>query len=260
MYIVPDDGTSFLATHTTCLEPMDLSSIDTNMVDRAHLKKIERVNPKIDNSFHRVKHTFRRVGRIIPGKDALVYWNKSLRGRIAKGYTTIDIKNAHPTILQQVVAQQGISIPFLTEYVNNRGDILNRVSAIATCSLEESKQIMIKVLTGWKPLNVLLKDSFIRGFREDRRRIRKLLCRYNPGVNSHSVIGMYCQHMERLCMNIIIESLVSMHIIPCNGDEIECVMCYDGVMVPNPVSEYDIHTLEKNIHTGLGINIELIQS
>jgi len=74
-----------------------------------------------------------------------------LRGLICNDiYDDIDIINCHPSILIQLFNKYNIDSPNLIKYINNRTEILNKVSNEEGCIETEAKQKILSIIYGSK--------------------------------------------------------------------------------------------------------------
>jgi hypothetical protein len=81
---------------------------------------------------------------------------RELRQTLAKRrYTDIDIKNAHPTMLYNIMDKNGYKTDRLKSYVENRQTWFDEITRVYECNEEAAKNLMIRYLygggfAGWK--------------------------------------------------------------------------------------------------------------
>lgn len=76
---------------------------------------------------------------------------RKIRHTICKGlYIDLDFKNCHPVILKQLCEKYKIPCNYLSIYVNNRNEILMKISNAINVSINDAKFIFLKALNGNK--------------------------------------------------------------------------------------------------------------
>lgn len=155
---------------------------------------------------------------------------KSLRGFIASHTTDVDMKNAHPTILEYICHKHEILCPQLEFYNNHRDQILHRYD-----DREKAKRQFLMSVNDDKPFKT--KDKFLQRFDAEMKMLQKTI----TGLEEYAQIRASVPASKRtnwngsainriLCMyeNQILQVAVS----TVNRRSIEiCTPMFDGFMV-----------------------------
>ena len=161
---------------------------------REHLKRIAG-NYEHSSESVKVRYQFSNggiseFGRVYPIKGASageLQWE--LRCYCLEGlWTALDIKNAHPTILCQVLHQNGLSFPKLKEYCDNRDEKMLEVKNHYQVDRYVAKNLFIRLLylgkfENWAKDNKIAntkKTQFIKGFSDEMNTIASLIVDKNP--------------------------------------------------------------------------------
>ncbi len=157
---------------------------------------------------------------------------KNFRGFLMEQHTTdIDMKNAHPTILEWLCKKNGILCPNLAYYNSNRDDILNVFD-----DRDTAKEIFLKSVNDDK-LNKKEKNGFFKDFDKEMKYIQKELLDLPEyeyvklSVPEHKAYNFYGSAINRLLCkyeNNILQSVIS--VINKHNIEISALM-FDGLMV-----------------------------
>ena len=89
-------------------------------------------------------------GRLYSG-SSIQSLPKAIRGFVASDTTDVDMKNAHPTLLQYICNLHSISCPQLEYYNNHRDEILKTFP-----DADEAKKLFLKSVNDCKPLSSLV--------------------------------------------------------------------------------------------------------
>ena len=97
-------------------------------------------------------------------------------------YDDLDIKNAHPTILQHMCRTRKIPTPRLSQYIEDRATILDAVAARGRCTTEAAKECILSLLNGGEAAYKKLahRTGWIKGFRAEMTQIHLQLCADHP--------------------------------------------------------------------------------
>jgi phage/plasmid-associated DNA primase len=200
---------------------------------------------------------------------------REIRHAIAqKYYVDIDIVNAHPVILQHKCKELKFKCPMLTEYIENRDKLLLLVIIDgAVADRDTSKKVYLSIMNGGtadfkkveKPSQHLLDfknemGSLHKKFAENDSVAYKLLKkkRISEGKTFNHK-GSFINHL--LCD---FENQILMTMFKAFGSPINCVLCFDGIMVLKKdqcgkTIKYNLDKCSKLIKKKLKINIELKQ-
>lgn len=170
-------------------------------------------------------------GRLFCGNSAQGL-PKAFRGFLFGNSTTdIDMKNAHPTLLEYLCRKNNIDCPYLSDYNARRDEILDRYS-----DRDCAKEMFLKAVNDDK-INRKEKDAFFKAFDKEMKDIQKQLLDHpyytyvKESVPSHKLYNFYGSAINRLlCIteNNVLQSVIS--VINQRGIEIALLM-FDGLMV-----------------------------
>ena len=105
------------------------------------------------------------LGRRFPNFDSLSKLWHVLRNTLTDNiYYDVDMVNAQPVILSQILKKNNLLCPLLEKYINERDDIFKNVSLVFGCSRDTVKQLFISMMNGggiesWIKENKLSIDS-----------------------------------------------------------------------------------------------------
>lgn len=216
-----------------------------------------------------------KVGRVIPTPftSNSVMWRKIRHFLCSENYIDIDIVNCHPVILNQLCLNNGLSCDNLSNYVNNRDDIIKDVMQLYNMSKDDVKVLFIKIINGgslsyyMKKLNLTKKCSFLIEFEKELSKIRKNIKMSNSEFiknlpkdkrnNENSIIAYYLQEYECRMLEIVYKYLNENGFIVDNF----CSLCYDGLLVlKNKKLNENICDvllqLNKEVKKSLGFDVE----
>ena len=111
-------------------------------------------------------------GRLF-GVNSIQNLSSSIRGFLFGGETTdIDMKNAHPHILEWICRTRDIRCPNLTEYVNNRDGIISKLKMVG---IADPKFEILKMLNTEKPTRINNDcENILKNLRDEIKTIRVL--------------------------------------------------------------------------------------
>lgn len=222
-------------------------------------------------------------GRVFPNKSlGLTSFQKKIRNTLIKGkYIDLDLSNAHPMILYNICKKNDIPCPIITEYINNRENILIDVMKYYNIDRDIAKKLFLR-LTFFGTHNGFLKElkintntqplTFITDFINELKHVAELFKnenkalydtarRQNPKNSLGSFFSMYLQEYETQIMSSVIEWLndkTDVTTYKCKNK----VLTYefDGVkLLKENVDKYGIEKLKKDmekvIFDELGFNM-----
>ena len=168
-------------------------------------------------------------GRVyVKGGLGLQSLRKEIRHTLTQGiYIDIDIENAHPTILSQILTSNDNPFKYLTRYVLNREKYLTAVQDEYNVDRETAKSLFLRMLYGgtfdsWaqyyniKPTR-LIKD--VCKLQEEIKLISSLIVANNPlikkelekgkneNIKNSSVLSLYLQEIENQILEEILFTL-----------------------------------------------------
>jgi hypothetical protein len=230
-----------------------------------HLKKICKEKKEIIHTTYKFSKSLKTYGRLFAQNSSLQGLPREIRNTIAYDfYYDIDMKNAHPTILNQYCKINGIRSNILEQYVNNRDEIIKKFILNTNISQDEAKHIFLSILNGGLPK---IENDFIKDFIDEIKLIHKQVCLLNP--EEFKKIKLRKEYNpEGTMMNIILCKLE--HLILINavkffrekGYNVD-VLIFDGFMLrkekdkelnDNILKELNIYIKEKTNY-----NIEFVE-
>ena len=143
-----------------------------------HLKKMCKDKIEIVHTTYKFSKGLKTYGRLFAQNSSLQGLPREIRNTIAFGlYYDIDMKNAHPTLLNQYCRMNGIRCDILEQYVKNREDILDKITSTTEISRDEAKHNFLSILNGGLPK---FQNDFMKQFMEEIKLIHKQVCLLNP--------------------------------------------------------------------------------
>lgn len=172
--------------------------------------------------------------------------------------TDIDMKNAHPTILQYLCKLHNIKCPNLTDYNKNRDRYLIEYG-------KDFKTEFLKCVNDDKP-NKKMKDIFCKDFDKECKRIQQSLCILDdykhivetvPDTRTYNWYGSAINRILCVFENKILQEIIS--VINKKNIEIAALM-FDGLMVYGNFYEHnqllvDIETHINQVFDGLNMKL-----
>lgn len=115
-------------------------------------KIIANYNKVLKVKYHKSKKYETKIGRwFCDGGVGIQSLPRKIRHTICKGlYIDLDFKNAHPVILKTLCDKNNIDCPYLTNYINNRDELLAKWSSDLGMKPNEAKQAFLEMLNGNK--------------------------------------------------------------------------------------------------------------
>jgi hypothetical protein len=233
------------------------------------------VNSVNDN---KIKVNYKRelYGRSLPVKSyGLHAFRKEIRYSITENnYTDIDINNAHPVILEQILLYNNIKCDELSLYINNRDGYLKLVMDKYNVNRDTSKTLFLSILYGGSYIKWVNNNNFshlglideVVKFHESISNIMDIIVannvelsnwiiekKKNKNLNKASVMSYYLQDKECLILEqLYLYCVEKKHIVDNN-----CVLCCDGIMIPKKnYNENILNEFTKLIRNKFNINLE----
>ena len=165
-------------------------------------------------------------------------------------YIDIDVVNCHPVILHQILIHNKIECKYLTKYIENRNDYLNKVMETYNLNKDKAKILFISLLYGGS-YNKWLKENNsdiiieeIQLFNEELWKIGDIICDNNKELNTwvlnkhkddkikkfnynSSTVSYYLQEKEVQILEALYLLCIDKGYIINNN----CVLCADGIML-----------------------------
>ena len=196
------------------------------------MKKFCEINIKAKGEVRRLyayteKTPIEVGGRLYCG-NSIQGLSRKIRGFLCKGTTDIDMKNAHPTIIQWLCKLHGIATPMLNFYVEHRDEVCERFG-------ENGKMVFLCALNDER-LNKKIKDEFFKKFDKECKIIQKAITalpEYKHIVDStpnkiYNWTGSAFNRIMCVWENKILQEAITV----LNREHIEmAVLMFDGCMV-----------------------------
>jgi len=198
----------------------------------------------------------------------------SIRGLICDNiYYDIDIKNAHPSFLEQLFNSFDIISPLLSEYNKNREDFLQLIAKDENITRDIAKSIIIATING----NNKMKSKRLKAFSiEIKENLNKLIYEKNnipifneirdDVINNYitnregKIISRILQIIEKNCLDCMIEYFNSLNLIPKINDRYIITPIFDGLQIlKQDIINIDniLNDCENYVKIRCGVEIEL---
>ena len=171
-------------------------------------------------------------------------------------YKDIDIKNAHPIILEHLCNTRNIACKALSKYNSNRDKYLSEIG---------DKKIILSLLNGGNKLykDLKIKPDWLTDLKSEIKNIHKSFAK-NKDFKKHKKdrekLGIDYNH-EASYMNTLLcdyENNILQIIYRCLGSPKNCVLCFDGLMVEKDV-DIDFELLQTSVFDKLGVKVILVE-
>ena len=169
-----------------------------------------------------------------------------IRHTICDGlYIDLDFKNAHPKILEQICAKNKIKCEFLSQYNQNRDNLLSSWSSHLNFTKDEVKTIFLSALNGNATrYNIPDWDKILKEFRSIHKKV-SLLDQYKEiskeveeheksNINAKIVNRILCV-VENDCLQALYDFLDKKGIFNVSIDDHNhkiCALIFDGLQIP----------------------------
>lgn len=177
----------------------------------------------------------------------------------AEYYDDLDMVNAHPVILRHLCMKHTIDCEKLNDYIENRDTHINELIAANGITKDDAKRVFLSLINGGLAEYTALKNptKFINRFKNELTNILDEVCAFYPSElelrkkenptnpKGSTVNAIMCDH-ENNILQYILKFYKDKNIITDN-----CVMCFDGVMIPKHnnteklITECESYILEK---------------
>jgi hypothetical protein len=211
-------------------------------------------------------------GRVFPNRSlGLTSFGKKIRNTLIKGkYVDLDLSNAHPMILYNICKKNDIPCPIITEYINDRENILTDVMKYYKIDRDIAKKLFLrltffgthsgflkelKINTNTKPLTFI--TNFINElkhiadlFKDENKQLYDTARRQNKTNAIGSFFSMYLQEYETRIMSCVIQWLNDKTDVTTYKNCKNKVLTYefDGVkLLKENVDKYGIEKLKKDM-------------
>jgi hypothetical protein len=253
-----------------------LMRIDTRY-NRFEPEKEQMINYLVNSvNDNKIKVNYKReiYGRALPDKShGLHAFRKEIRYAISENYIDIDINNAHPVIIEQILLHNNINCDEISLYINNRDGYLKLVMDKYDVSREIAKTLFLSILYGGSYKKWIIDNNFTQlglldevvKYHESIRNIMDLIVANNAelskwiinkkkqdNINKASVMSYYLQEKEALILEALFLYCVEKKYIIDNN----CVLCCDGIMIPKKnYNENILSEFNKVIRCKFNINL-----
>ena len=235
-----------------------------------NLKKICKEKKDIIHTNYSFSKTLKTCGRLFANNSSLQKLPREFRNALADGlYYDIDMKNAHPNLLSQYCEKNGIRCKILDMYISNRDNILTEISKTSNISLQEAKDLFLKLLNGGnnKIENITMSNDYIHDFKNEMKNIHKQICLinsddfkkcklrkdFNPEGTMINIL--LCKLEHKMLMNAV-------YFLKNKGFNVD-VLVFDGFMVRKEegkiITEKILDELNLYIKEQTGYNIKFVE-
>ena len=157
-------------------------------------QQLEEYKKKYDKKSNVFKVQYKKprhgYGRVFPDKSlGLTCLSKKVRNTLIKGnYCDLDLSNAQPAIVYNICKSNNIPCEFITQYINNRETILQKVIDAYEVTRNDAKGLFIRLaffgtFYGWKEelnLGDVGAIDFIISFQKELQSIAETVKKSNP--------------------------------------------------------------------------------
>ena len=258
------------------LDNWDILNLYNDKKDNLGKKKIfERYYKKIKNNKIIVKYLRKlKFGRTYAEKSlSLQNIKKDIRHYLAyDNYVDIDMENAHPVILLQILKSNSIICENLQNYVDNREEILKSIMKSDDINRDDSKKLLIMLMYGSKYVG---KNNFLKSFKLEIDNIANIIFNCNQELHNeiiknkksdksalkkyennkkNSLLSYFLQEYENQILEKMYE-YITLNIS--NENKSSITLCYDGLMIKKE-EQINLKDVEEYIlkETGFIINLE----
>jgi hypothetical protein len=211
-------------------------------------------------------------GRVFPYRSlGLTSFGKKIRNTLIKGvYIDLDLSNAHPMILYNICKINDIPCPFVTQYINDRENILNDTMKYYNIDRDTAKKLFLRLIffgtyNGFlkeQKINIKTKPlSFITDFindlthiagiiKQENKQLYDMARRQNKTNTLGSFFSIYLQEHETRIMECVIQWLNTSTDITTYKNYKNKVLTYefDGLkLLKENVDRYGVEKLKKDM-------------
>lgn len=186
-----------------------------------------------------------KIGRVYANKllSNGSMWKKIRHFLCCEDYIDVDMVNSHPVILNQICMDSGIQCNKLSQYINERNDIINDMMNKYNLNREQVKEVFITTINGglvstWMKKHKLTeKYNFLIEYEKELKKIRKIIIGSNiefiknlpkdKRTEEKSIMAYYLQEWECRILEVVYKYLNDNEYIIDNF----CSLCYDGILL-----------------------------
>lgn len=217
-----------------------LDPAQSKMLDSLYKKRKDTNQVRITYKMCTAEPGQMGMGRLNASIGGAINFEKTIRGTLfGKYYWDIDVVNCHPTVLVQMMNDESYECPNLTEYINNRQSVFERLQSDYNLSREDVKSKIISALYGSKPTASVGEENcpFLMNIYEEVRRYTSSLMRKEKYARLEafarrqkdksfygSFLSWIMQTEEREIMLALREYMMTQE------RSVDC-LCHDGVMI-----------------------------
>jgi len=234
----------------------NIDSIVSYKTERDHLLKFLACSDRNEGEVlvpYKYSKKAKDYGRVYPKKSlSLGSFRRSVRHTISNNaYVDIDIVNAHPTILYQLMESLNLPSTSLKSYVLDRDVRIKEVIEQYGVDRDTAKNLFIRLMYGgvfskWKkdndiPANKTI-SQFILDFSTELSAVglkvitepknaailNTIVAKKNKGG---TMLSFLCQNIERKILEYVYLYLLNNKFIHDNKGSLNCVLCFDGLMI-----------------------------
>ena len=240
---------------------------------RKLLKQVK--NGIVKNKYKHAKNGIPYFGRV-SSQSSLGNLRREIRGTLTAGsYIDIDIVNAHPNMICQLLECFGLSNTSYDNYCNNREKTLKKISTHHKVKRDAAKQLFHQVGYGgsydkWVSKNNATGDKlkFVSDFKKEAVSLANKFIASNPKLYKKYVkkstkdynldlgfLANCLQNHER----IILENMKSF--FTNSKYKIKnCILCHDGIMLMiDSITQSVLKKLSEFVYAATGFNLEYIE-
>lgn len=233
------------------------------------LKKICKSNNNVNSVKYGFSKNSKTYGRLFAKNPSLQNLPREFRGALAYGlYHDIDIKNAHPTFLNQYCLKKGIKCDYLDEYVNNRDEIISKLNSKFNNEID-IKNLILTVINGGDRTGITSQDEFLSNFTKEIKTIHNNIVLNNPDIlkqvkriykNSDNingkVVNLLLCNIENDTMLSAVEYLIN------NGFSVD-VLVFDGFMIldnpAKPITDVLLKDVSNYVLNNTGYDLVFVE-
>ena len=199
-------------------------------------------------------------------KNSLQGICKTIRHTVAQGMRDIDIKNAHPTILQHYCIQKNIDCVVLTNYITNRDKIVYDLLQRFGGEVDKYKTQFLKLLNGGAIDDDLRTIPILEEFKQEMTNIHIQIMGHEQDLvtvankkrkDKWNIAGSVCNYMMCREENRIIECVYRY----LTNRKIDVgTLVFDGLMIYyNEETETLCRDMEREVLNEIGISVHFVE-
>lgn len=209
----------------------------SDVIDASEKRQLYRYKKRINKGYVNTIYKFSRGGwhgRVF-AQDGLSLqpFRREIRHTLAKDiYVDIDMVNAHPVLLEQYCNANGVLCNKLTEYVQNRNNVLCYIEEELDIDRETSKKTILKIINGGT--NPYENINFLQDFSQEMCSIREYI--YNAEINIQKYLKDKRRNLGGCAVNLLlckIENDILMNMLSFFEEKglTVGVLVFDGLMI-----------------------------